>query len=122
MNSIKQIETNDNNASSSRCLQFIGVPIVDSDGKLINGERKLSDGTIARFVNGYLDGNIYDENGKIIEERPALEYEYAGCEYWTKGQPHGYPAVSQAFHTIEEDWEHGQILAIRNEVELTGIE
>ena len=122
MNSVKQIETSDNNASSSRCLQFIGIPIVDAEGKLLNGEIKLSDGTIARFVNGYLDGNTYDQNGKKIGEKPALEYEYEGTEYWTKGKPHGYPAVSQAYHTIEEDWEDGQIRAIRNESELTAID
>lgn len=122
MNTIKQIETSDNNASSSRCIQFIGIPIVDADGKLLNGEHKLSDGTLARFVDGLLDGNTYDKEGKSVEEKPALEYEYEGSEYWTKGKPHGYPAVSQAHHTIEEDWEHGQIRAIRNEMELDTIE
>lgn len=121
MNSIKEIKTSDNNASSSRCLQFIGIPVIGSDGKLLNGEKKLSDGTIARFVDGLLDGNIYDQKGKIVEQRPALEYEYEGTEYWTKGKPHGYPAISQAYHTIEEDWEDGQIVAIRNEMELEEI-
>lgn len=122
MNTIKEILTDDNNASGSRCLQFIGVKVIGADGKLLNGEQKLSDGTLVRFVDGLIDGHIYDESGNSIEERPALEYEYEGTEYWTHGKPHGYPAVSQAFHTIEEDWENGQIRAIRNEMEIEKIE
>lgn len=108
MNSVKEIKTSDNNASVSRALQFIGVPIVDAQGKLLEGEVTLSDGTLARFHEGFLDGQGF----------PALEYEYGGREYWTKGFPHGYPAVIQNFGYTEEDWEHGQILCIRTEVKV----
>ena len=33
-------------------------------------EKTLSDGTIVRFVNGYIDGNIYDHFGiEIIKSK-----------------------------------------------------
>ena len=41
MNTIKAIKTNDNNQSCSRAKQFIGVPIIGRDGKLLNGEQKF---------------------------------------------------------------------------------
>ena len=41
MNQIKAIKTNDNNQSCSRAKQFIGVPVVGKDGKLLNGEYRF---------------------------------------------------------------------------------
>lgn len=127
MNTIKAIRTNDNEASSSRAKQFIGVPVTDKDFNLLNGEFKYKfnneDGEVlCRFRDGFLDGNIYDDSGKIIQVRPALEYSYGGIEYWTNGFPDGYPAVIQNFGYYEEDWQNGVIQEIRNEVELNSIE
>lgn len=127
MNSIKAIKTNDNNASSSRAKQFIGVPVIGQDGKLLNGEFKFNfeneeEPTICRFINGLLDGNIYGDEGEIIEKRAALEYSFGGTEYWTKGSPDGFPAVIQNFGYYEEDWHEGQIQEIRNEFELTDLD
>ena len=48
----------------------------------------------------------------IILQRAAIEYEL-GQEFWTKGYPSGYPAVSQKMGYYEEDWDNGHIVAIR---------
>lgn len=127
MNTIKAIKTNDNISSCSRAKNFIGVPIIDENGKLLNGEiiykfRDEEEDTICRFVDGFLDGNIYDENGSVLEKRPALEYGFGGKEYWTKGFPNGFPAIIQNYGYYEEDWQNGTIQEIRNEVELDGLE
>ncbi len=126
MNQIKAIKTNDNNQSCSRAKQFIGVPVVGKDGKLLNGEYRFKfeneeEETVCRFVNGFLDGNIYDEKGKVLEKLPALEYSFGGTEYWTKGAPDGFPAIVQNFGYYEEDWQNGTIQEIRNEIELESI-
>lgn len=113
MLSMTEIETNDNSISTSRGLHFMGVPVIDGDGKLIEGERKLKDGTTVRFHNGLIDGNVYDGNGEVIGNVAAFEYENGGKEYWSKGYPHGYPAVIQGTGIIEEDWENGNIRKIR---------
>lgn len=118
MNFVKEAVVNDNNASCSKGLKFLGVPIIGTDGKLLNGEHVLSDGTVARFVDGFLDGNTYDEKGNVIGTVPALEYEFGGAEYWEKGLLHGFPAVSQVFGSVEEDWERGQIVKLRQKGEL----
>ena len=127
MNTIKSIKTNDNEDSCSRAKQFIGIPIIGKDGKLLNGEVKYrfdgeEEDIVCRFRNGFLDGNVYDSDGKIVEVRPALEYAYGGTEYWTKGFPHGFPAVQQNFGYYEEDWNAGTIQEIRNEVEIESLE
>lgn len=127
MNSITAIKTNDNSQSCSRAKQFIGTPVTGTDGKLLNGEYKFTfeneeEPTICRFVNGLLDGNIYNDKGEITEQLPALEYSFGGTEYWTKGVPEGFPAVVQNFGYYEEDWSKGTIQEIRNEVELVSIE
>lgn len=123
MNTIKAIQTTDNEQSCSRAKEFIGVPVTGKDGKLLNGEYKFNfeneeEPTVCRFVNGLLDGNFYDSDGNIIERLPALEYGFGGTEYWTKGTPDGFPAIVQNFGYYEEDWENGRILEIRNEVEI----
>ncbi len=127
MNTIRTIRTNNNDDSCSRAKQFIGIPVIGKDGKLLNGEVKYrfegeEEDTVCRFKDGFLDGNIYDSEGHIAEVRPALEYAYGGAEYWTKGFPHGFPAVQQNFGYYEEDWKEGVIQEIRNEVELEALE
>ena len=127
MNTIKSIRTNNNEDSCSRARQFIGVPVIGKDGKLLNGEIKYrfeneEEDTICRFRDGLLDGNIYDESGNLLEKRPALEYGFGGTEYWRNGTPDGFPAIIQNFGYYEEDWQNGKIQEIRNEVELEQIE
>lgn len=124
MTSIKTLTTTDNNASSSRCIAFINTPVSGRDGNPLNGEITLNDGkgTIVRFVDGLIDGNVYDEDGKVTETRPAVEYEKGGREYWTRGRPDGCPAVIQNDGFLEEDWRDGHIMAIRNEFDLDYME
>ena len=127
MNTIKSIRTNNNEYSCSRARQFIGVPVIGKDGKLLNGEIKYrfeneEEDTICRFRDGLLDGNIYDESGNLLEKRPALEYGFGGTEYWRNGVPDGFPAIVQNFGYYEEDWQNGKIQEIRNEVEVEPVE
>ena len=127
MNTIKSIRTNNNEDSCSRARQFIGVPVIGKDGKLLNGEIKYrfeneEENTICRFRDGLLDGNIYDESGNLLEKRPALEYGFGGTEYWRNGVPDGFPAIVQNFGYYEEDWQNGKIQEIRNEVEVEPVE
>lgn len=120
MNGIKQ-RIAKREESHSRCLKYIGVPIVDNNNKLLNGEKTLGDGTIVRFVNGLIDGNIYDDKGNIVDQHPAVEYPL-GQEFWEKGVPKGYPAISQNMGYYEEDWdEKSSDIVIREEYDLTDI-
>ena len=120
MNSIKERFTTNNEESSSRFKNYIKVPITDKNNKLLNEEKTLPDGTIVRFVNGLIDGNIYDKQGNIVTQRPAIEYS-SSQEFWTKGVPDGFPAVSQNMGYYEEDWKDGHIVAIREESKLEDI-
>lgn len=127
MNTIKAIQTNDNNSSCSRAKNFIGVPVIGTNGKFLNGEYKYQfeneeEETICRFVNGFLDGNIYAPDGSIVKRRPALEYGFGGMEFWEKGAPEGSPAVIQNFGHYEEDWSNGRIQEIRNEIEILSMD
>lgn len=112
MYEIKERFTTNNEESKSRYKDFIGLLMTDKKCKLYSGEKKMKDGSIVRFVNGLIDGNVYDENGNIILQRAAIEYDL-GQEFWTKGYPSGYPAVSQKMGYYEEDWDNGHIVAIR---------
>lgn len=122
MNMIKERRTTNNNESRSVCKNWIGVPILDTNNRLCEGEKTLPNGTVVRFVNGLIDGNIYDSDGNSIMQRPAVEYKYGGQEFWTKGCPDGYPAVSQNMGYYEEDWTNGHIIEIREEQILEDIE
>lgn len=107
MNTIKSIRTNDNNASCSRAKNFIGVPVIDADGKLLNGEFKYKfndeeEETVCRFVDGFLDGNVYDKDGNVVETLPALEYSFGGKEYWTKGSCNGRPQSEAYPHRLKQ--------------------
>lgn len=117
MTTIKERMVSSNDESSSRCKDFFGVIITEKNGDFCNGEKTLSDGTIVRFVNGFIDGNLYDENGNVLEQRPAVEYNL-GQEFWTKGFPDGFPGVSQNMGYYEEDWEKQNLLTIRTEEEI----
>lgn len=118
MMSIKERFTTNNNESRSKCLKFLGTFILDKNNKFLNNEITLKDGTIVRFVNGLIDGNLYDAKGNIIEEMAAIEYPDGSQEFWTKGYPSGFPAVSQNMGHYEEDWEGCHIISIREEIEI----
>lgn len=122
MYTIKERLTTNNEESNSRCKNYIGILIIDKDNKLCSGEKKLPDGTVVRFVNGLIDGNDYDANGEIISSRAAVEYSFGGQEFWTKGFPKGFPAVSQNLGIYEEDWDDGHIISIREEIEVQDIQ
>ena len=98
--------------SQSLYKKFFKIPILDKNGELLNGEQHKSDGTIIRFVNGYIDGNIYDSHGEVLFTYPAIEHEQ-GKEYWTKGLPQGFPAISFIFGLYEEYWADGKIVSIK---------
>lgn len=108
MKSIHEILTTDNSASSSRAKEYIDVPIYDTNGEPLQGEVTLSDGTLTRFRDGLLDGNVYSNDGKISARCPALEYDNGGTEYWTRGAPDGWqvaePAIVQNWGTQMELW------------------
>lgn len=100
--------------------------IYSNNGEPLQGEVTLSDGTMARFHKGMLDGNIYDKDGEISVRYPALEYDNGGTEYWTGGAPDGWqldtPAVIQNWGTQMEYWKDGHIVCIKQEVLLEEIE
>lgn len=98
---------------------YFRIPIIDSDGSLLNGEKQLANGTIIRCVDGFIDGNIYDSRGEVLYTYPAIEHEL-GKEYWTKGLPHGFPAISLNLGTYEEYWADGRIIKIKEQVEFLG--
>ena len=100
-----------NDATKSKCKDSFGVAFYDEDGKLINGEKRYYDGTIVRYVNGLIDGNIYDSKGKIIYTMPAVKHK-KGIEYWEKGWPQGSPAIIFNRSRYEEYWENQQLKKI----------
>jgi hypothetical protein len=99
-----------NDASKSKYKDFFGVPFYD-DGKLINGEKIYEDGTIVRYVNGLIDGNIYDSRGRVIYTMPAVEHK-KGIEYWSKGWPQGSPAIILKRRSYEEYWKNQELKKI----------
>lgn len=103
--------------SQSKFLKYIGVPITNQNNELLNGEKTLKDGTIVRFVNGLIDGNIYDKQGNVVIQMPAIEY-VLGQEFWEKGVPKGYPAISQDMGHYEEDWDESDNIVIRQEYKI----
>lgn len=104
-------QTSDITFSQSRCLKFMGQIIYDEYGKPMNGERRMSDGSLMRFKEGLIHGG----------EFPAIEYENGGTEYWQNGFPHGNPAVITNFGTRTETWNHGQLIKIDSELEIIEI-
>jgi len=87
MNTIKSIRTNNNEDSCSRARQFIGVPVIGKDGKLLNGEIKYrfeneEEDTICRFRDGLLDDVVHTtiygrgrkaEDGELESVLPQLD-------------------------------------------------
>ena len=104
-------ETSDISYSKSRCLKFMGQLIFDEKGRPMEGERKMSDGSLMRFKGGLIHGGNF----------PAIEYENGGTEYWQNGFPHGNPAVITDYGARTETWEKGQLLKIESEMEIIKI-
>lgn len=96
--------------SRSRYKKFFKIQVVGQNGNLFDGEKTFPDGTLVRFQNGLIDGNIYDSRGEVLYTYPAVEYaDSPGKEYWTKGLPQGYPAICQDAGLYEEYWSDGKI-------------
>lgn len=95
--------------SKSKCFSYLKKYFADEDGMPYEGVREISEGLFVRFVNGYIDGNVYDKNGIIVARQPAMEYENEGMEFWLKGTPSGSPAVIQDGGKYEESWKGGTI-------------
>lgn len=98
--------------SKSKCLSYLRKRFVDQDGKPFEGVHEVFNGFSAHFVNGYIDGNVYDKNGIIVARHPAMEYENDGMEFWLKGKPSGSPAVIQNGGKYEESWKGGTIRSV----------
>ena len=97
--------------SKSKLKEKFGIQHKERFWKKLNGERRYPDGTIVRYVDGYIDGNIYDKAGNILQRYPAVEYE-DGKEYWTRGYPDGFPAILQKSDLDQEYWSCGHIIGI----------
>lgn len=83
---------------------------LDENGKPCEGTRlSLDKKTIYRFHNGMLDGDVYDKNGNVIMQKPAVETK-GHVEYWRKNRLHrdkGLPAVQSVGFSKSEFWENG---------------
>lgn len=104
--------------SLSAFLEWNGRNVIqyDRSGKPLEGiSEKAAPGFILRFHNGLLDGGIYNKEGEVVDERPAVQGimgEYNGhIEYWSKGRLHrddGLPAVTANGFTVNEWWIDGK--------------
>ncbi len=84
----------------------------DENGNILSdGTHFLSDKkTIIRLRDGFLDGDIFDENGKFIKAMPAIEGE-GHIEYWRQNKIHrdnGEPAIITNDFTEKQYWENGE--------------
>ena len=100
-----------NSESKSKYKDRFGIQYKEKFWKKLNGERREPDGTIVRYVDGYIDGNIYDKEGNIVQRYPAIEYGN-GKEYWTRGYPDGFPAILQKSDLDQEYWICENIIGI----------
>lgn len=88
------------------------ITSTDENGNPANGTRIFIEKgrkIIVRFNNGYLDGDSYTKEGKLIVQ-PAVEFE-GHLEYWRQGQLHrdnGLAAVSSNGFSENEYWEKGE--------------
>ena len=88
----------------------------DEHGNPINGTRiyaedfKKRKHTILRFIDGFLDGDLFDTQGNLIMQRPAVDTD-GHQEYWRKNRLHrdgSAPAVYSDGFTGEEWWQDGK--------------
>ena len=87
----------------------------DGDGNVITGAKIDSEAYshnevfIVRFRNGFLDGDVYDENGTLKITLPAIEGRNHQ-EYWRHNKLHrdgGLPAVISGDPSKVEFWVNG---------------
>lgn len=87
----------------------------DDDGNVINGpkldaeEYAKGNSTLLHFRDGYLDGDVFDQNGNFIEQRPAVESKNHQ-EYWRHNKLHrdgGLPAIISGEPAQFEWWVDG---------------
>ncbi len=109
---VNVLNTHDINFSKTRGKQGIGICFLDENGNPVNGTHTMSDNSVMRFKDGFIDG----------DGLPAIEYEYGGTEYWSKGFPNGQPAVISDFGTHEEDWIEGILVQVRDEYEIKEVD
>lgn len=107
MNESKSKFININNTSKQQ---------LGEDGKPINGEVLYADDydkgikTILRFIDGFLDGDIFDAKGNLIFQKPAVESK-GHIEYWRKNKLHrdnSEPAVYADGLRTKEWWKDGK--------------
>ena len=90
------------NMTKRRFLNLKGEPL---EGVQISKDKK----TIYRFRNGFLDGDVYDIDGRFITVKPAVEAP-GHIEYWRQNKIHrdkNEAAVISEKFTIKEYWENG---------------
>lgn len=96
-------------------LNNTDIKQLDDDGKPLNGIRIYADDfdngmkTILRFRNGFLDGDLFNNSGELVLQKPAVESE-GHQEYWRKNKLHrdnGEPAVYSEGFKEKEWWENG---------------
>lgn len=91
-----------------------GEPFVDENKVPLNGSYFGDNGTLLlRFINGFLDGDIFDADGNFLQQKPAVESLTAEGhqEYWRRGRLHrddGLPAVIARGLSVREFWENGE--------------
>lgn len=107
----------DNNLSESHFKNFFERVIYDDGGHPLNGKIEIGIYPYAtiRFHNGMIDGNLYDNEGNILNRYPAIEYQYYSShyvEYWTKGFPDGLTAISVDDGVYVESWMNKKLVKI----------
>lgn len=96
---------------------------VDEYGSPLEGQRLLKESlesgenVILRFHNGLLDGDVFDDNGNFVMQKPAVDAP-GHQEYWRKNCLHrdgGEPAVYSQGFSLREWWENGERLPDRED-------
>lgn len=85
--------------------------LFSNENEILNGTQIAEDmKTILRFRNGFLDGDVFDEEGKLCEVRPAVEGP-GHLEYWRQNKLHrdnDEPAVISDGFSWKEWWVKGE--------------
>lgn len=104
--------------SVSKFIKFNNTDIQqkDENGNPINGTVVYAEDydrgvvTVLRFIDGYLDGDLFDSNGNFLMQKPAVDSE-GHQEYWRKNKLHRdneEPAVYSDGFTTLEYWQNGK--------------
>lgn len=106
MENTKSLFININNLNKKQ-LDENGLPLngLKIYAKDYNNGKK----TILRFIDGFLDGDQFDEFGNLLRQKPAVETD-GHVEYWRKNKLHrdnGEPAVLSDNFKTKEYWEDG---------------